>query len=703
MAIDGTTAEGTELVDKFEEFYRNYYRDDIGQLAQSYPRDQRALEVDYRDVARFDSDVADDLLNKPDQMVAFMEEALYQFDIPVAVDFSAADSSHDYEPAHVRIYNVPESRTFTPNGFSPTKHAGNYRAITGDVLVSTDTYSKITEAAFECQRCGTLSTIPQQSGEWQEPHECQGCERQGPFQVNYDNSEFIDGQTFQIQTPPEESAGMGRTLQVFVEDDITDMVDMGDRVTVSGILHLNQKESNGQAKTEFEPYLDGEHIEVEEATQTEIDIEPDMRTEIEKLADGEYGDPLEVAAESFAPQVYGHKTEKKALTLAVIGGATQTSGIRGEFHVLLIGDPSTSKSILTNRVKDIAIRSLGVSGQQSSSAGLTSTATQGDFSDGRWTLSPGAFVKANEGTVVIDELDDMDPDDRKSMLEPMANQEINVSKAGINATLSTQTAVTAAANPKQSRFDPYQPLPEQFGFESNLISRFDLVFTFRDTPDREDDHDIADHMTQYRDAKIRRERGEDLPDEKAEKIDKPVDDETLRMWLALAKQQPDPVYADDSVRQELRDSFVTLRGANGYDEDEEVPVTFRKLPGVERVARAHAKLELSSVITERHAKQAMSMVGESMQDYMTTEDGTLDADIAETGVSKSQQERRDDVRDALIEIQERRDSGNAPIEKVVEAVNDTYDRQEINHAIEHFKKKGWAYEPQTDRIRWMGE
>jgi len=35
------TAEG-ELVERFTEFYRNYYRDDISELAQNYP-EQRSL------------------------------------------------------------------------------------------------------------------------------------------------------------------------------------------------------------------------------------------------------------------------------------------------------------------------------------------------------------------------------------------------------------------------------------------------------------------------------------------------------------------------------------------------------------------------------------------------------------------------------------------------------------------------------------
>ncbi|QLH78695.1 minichromosome maintenance protein MCM [Halosimplex rubrum] len=678
-------AETTELVDLFLELYRDYYREEIGTLAQHYPQEQTALNIDHDDLYRFDPDFRDDYLANPEEMREYAEEALRLYDLPVDVNLGQA---------HARVHNLPDDKTHFPGEFSPTAEAGEYRTIRGDVLVSTDTYSKIERAAFECKRCGTLTHIPQTDGDFQEPHECQGCERQGPFRVNFDQSEFVDGETIQLQTPPEVATGTGRTLQVFVEGDLTDRVEMGDRIAVSGVLHLNQQtEGRNKGTGKFEPYLEGHHIEIEEATQADLDIDADTKARVDELANGAEGDPLTVAAESFATEVYGYLTEKKALILALIGGATNTPDIRGKFHVLLIGDPSTSKSILINRANDVAVRAIAVSGQQSSSAGLVSTATQGEFSDGRWTLSPGAFVKANEGVVTIDELDDMAPEDRKAMLEPMANQQVNVSKAGINATLSTQTAVMAAANPKYSRFDPYEPLDEQFGFDSNLLSRFDLVFTFKDRPDQDNDEAVGDHVTQYRDAKVREHRGEEIPEAQQEAIAQPVDDDTLQVWLALANRQPDPVYESDAVREKLRDSFVTLRGANGYAEDAEVPVTFRKLPGVERVARAHAKLEFSPVITDRHAEQAMELVGQSLQDYQKTEDGTLDADISESGESKTQRDRKKQLVDVL-QAKQADHGGEAPREAVVEAMTeDGHEAARVEQDIQALLDNGRAIEP----------
>jgi len=686
-----------ELAEKADALLQERCQDELARLAQEYPNDSRSIVIDHSAIYDFDPGFADDLLEAPEKIIGAIEEALRLLDdvggVPVG-----------FENARVRVGGLSETYTFYPNEFSPTKQAGNYRTIVGDVLVTTDTYSKVQVAAFECQRCGTLTRIPQTSEGWQEPHECQGCERQGPFEINYEQSEFVDGETIQLQTPPGRAAGTGRTLQVFIEDDICGQVEMGDRIAVSGILRLNQKSSGGKKKVEFEPYLQGKHVRIEDSSKADIDADAETKERVHDLAAGDEGDPLDVAADSYHPKVYGYETQKKALVLSIVGGATNTDDHRGEFHVLFIGDPSTAKSQLVNQVPEIAPRAMSVSSTSASSAGLTSTATQGEFSDGRWTLSPGVFAKANEGIVSIDELDDMEPADRAAMLEPMANQEINVSKAGINATLSTQTAVVAAANPKHSRFDPFEPIKEQFGFESNLLSRFDLVFTFRDQPDEQDDRDIADHTTKFNDAKIRQERGMDVPEEEVEAVDQPVDTETLRVWLTLAKQQPDPVYESDAVRKRLRDRFVTLRGANGYEEGAEVPVTFRKLEGVERIARAHAKLEFSDVVTERHVDAACELVGTSLNQYQKTEDGTLDADIAETGSSKSQKDRKRDVVETIKDLQSEADGDAVEESAVIETLEGDYDPSKVEDDLWSLKfEDGDASEPKTGYIRYLGD
>jgi len=687
------TADQT-TVDTYIQFLRNWYHDELATLAQNYPQDQQSLQIDHADLFSFDPDIADDMLAQPDQIKEYLENAVYDFDLPADIDLS---------DAHVRVHNLPDEHTYYPDEFSPTKHHGQYRAIQGEISKATDIYARMHEAAFECQRCGKLTRIPQVDGDFQEPHECMGCERQGPFEINFTQSDFVDGQKIRIKTPPEHAQGDGKDIDGFIKDDLCRTAGVGDRVTVCGQVQLEQDGGDRNKKNKFSPYLEIHHIEVEQTDAEDVDISQADRERIKQLANGAEGDPLELAAKTLAPKVYGYKTSKKAIVLALVGGSrTEYSGgdfDRGEFHVLLIGDPSTAKSKIVNRAEQLGWRSVGVSGKGATVAGVTATATQDEFGGGEWTLESGAFVKANKGVVCADELDDMPKDVRAAMLEPMSKQYINVNKGGINTTLETRTGVIAAANPEHGRFDPYEPISQQFVFGSTLLSRFDLVYTFKDEPDESEDSDVADHVLNSRDGAKRDERGLETEDDLAV-VDPPIEPELLQHWIALSKRQPKPVFASPKVKEQIKDSFTTLRGMHGYDPDEPVPVTFRTLEGIVRVAEAAAKFEFSDEIRMRHVEIATNLVGESMQDIGKDEDGKMDADTVETGESKSQRERMKALVGTIQEIQQETESGHAPIQEIKNRAG--YDATTVESDLASLSKKGEIYEPQTDAIRYVG-
>jgi DNA replicative helicase MCM subunit Mcm2 (Cdc46/Mcm family) len=239
-------ASNQELTDRLIEFYRNYYRDEIGELAQQYPNEKRSLYVDYEDLYQFDADLAEDYLSQPTQLREYAEEALRLYDLPADVKLGNA---------HVRLVNLPD----TVESISVhDNHIGKLIAIKGIIAEADDEDIKITDSAFECQRCGTMNYIPQQSGEYQEPHECQGCERKGPFRINFDQSEFIDSQQFTIRSTETDLAEGTEPLEinVRVEDDLVG-VSAGDYVTVTGIVHIDQQDADKQL---FELYIEGVSI-----------------------------------------------------------------------------------------------------------------------------------------------------------------------------------------------------------------------------------------------------------------------------------------------------------------------------------------------------------------------------------------------------------------------------------------------------------
>jgi len=332
------SAANTELVEQFEQFYRDYYRDEIGELARKFPNEKRSLYVDWQDLYRFDPDLADDYLSQPEQLREHAEEALRVYDLPVDVKLGGA---------HVRVRNLPETTGIRD---LRSQHVNNLVSIQGIVRKATDVRPKIQEAAFECQRCGTLSRVPQSEASYQEPHECQGCERQGPFRLNVDQSEFVDAQQIRVQESPEGLRGgeTPRAMDVRIEDDLTGEVTPGDHVTVTGVLRLEQgRDGNQENSPVFDTYVEGITVEVEEEQFEDMEItEADKKTIIELSQSGEI---YERMVGSIAPSIYGYEQQKLAIVLQLFSGVTKHlpdgTRIRGDLHMLLIGDPGTGKCI----------------------------------------------------------------------------------------------------------------------------------------------------------------------------------------------------------------------------------------------------------------------------------------------------------------------------------------------------------------------
>ncbi|WP_225335774.1 minichromosome maintenance protein MCM [Halomicrobium urmianum] len=694
------SVENTELTDAFDEFYRNYYRNEIGELAQKYPSDQKSLWVDWQDLYRFDPDLADDVRTKPEQMQDYAEEALRLFDLPIDVKLGQA---------HVRFHNLPES---TDIRAIRHEHHGRLIAVTGIVRKATNVRPKVTTAAFECQRCGTLTRIPQVSGDFQEPHECQGCERQGPFRLNMDQSEFVDAQKIRVQESPEGLRGgeTPQSIDINIEDDITGEVTAGDHVTVTGVLKLDQQGSEQDQSPMFDVYMDGVDVTIEDEQFEDMDITDEDKKEIVELSNEP--DIYDKMVGAIAPSIYGYEKEKLAMIMQLFSGVTKDlpdgSRIRGDLHMLLIGDPGTGKSQMLSYIQNIAPRSVYTSGKGSSSAGLTAAAVRDDFGDGQqWTLEAGALVLADQGIAAVDELDKMAADDRSAMHEALEQQKISVSKAGINATLKSRCSLLGAANPKYGRFDQFEPIGEQIDLEPALISRFDLIFTVTDQPDEEEDANLAEHIIQTNYAgELHTHRQETATsDYTQEEVDNVTDEvaptikpELLRKYVAYAKRNCFPTMTEEA-KQVIEDFYVDLR-LQGTDEDAAVPVTARKLEAMVRLAEASARMRLSDTVEEDDAERATSITRYCMEQIgVDPETGEFDADVVETGTSKSQRDRIQNIRGIIADIEDEYDEG-APIDVVIERAEEVgIDEPKAESEIEKLKQKGEVYEPRTDHLR----
>lgn len=682
----------TELVDGLQRFVRDYCANDLLELADKYPSERRSMYIDWSELYQYDPDVANDYLEFPSRVRRHIREAVRLYDLPVDIDLS---------DVNIRVRNVPNGKSYSVGGYR-SDDIGEYIAVGGQVAKRTQVKPRPEVLVFECKRCGTPNEVPQTGDEIQEPHECPGCERQGPFQIMESESEWSDHQLVRLQQPPEQTnGGNGATVDVRLEDDIVESVEAGDRVTVSGVMAL-ESPSNGEIA--FDPYIDGQAVELEETDYEEINID-EYEEEIEAIASGEYGDPYDLLVDSIATKIQGMETIKKAITLQLFGGVhveyPDGSVDRGDPHILLLGDPGTAKSKILQAVESIAPRSTYASGKGATAAGMTAAAVRDDFGSQEWSLEAGALVLADKGVACVDEIDKIDDTAVNSLHDALESQEVKVNKAGIEARLPARTALLAAGNPEGGRFDPNKFRAEQIDLDPALMSRFDLMFMLNDQPEEERDSEITKGMVDsHRIAAAYTADEPSVDDEKLAAIEPAIPRDLLRAYIAHAKQCVTPRIKDEEVQTELEDSFVSIRLANGEKDDVPVPVTFRKLDGLMRLAEASARIRLSDTIEMKDLDRARELVGESMRQVGFDEDaGQFDADVVETGQSKSQRDRIDTIKEIIRSLEGEHNNG-APMKDVVETAEDEdIARAQVQYTIEKLKTRGEVYEGEAGYLR----
>lgn len=658
--------------DNLLQFLRDYCQDEIAQLCKQWPREKESLEIDYLDLFRADiyeqEDISDVLTTDPMRVIKDLRHAAESYDYPVDMDI---------EP-EIRILGSEFERTVEE---LRQDDVGKYITVKGQVNELTQVEPKPVNAVFRCKNCSTPQEILQDRKTFLTPaSDCEACDRgYMGWELDDKATTYQDHQIIELAALPEDTAGGApEKIKVEVTDGLTGQVSAGDRIEVSGIVKTEKEDlhtkQNPSARRPI--YLDGWAIKSEQESFQEI--EPTRIEEIKQLPKN--GDVFNKLINSFAPHIHTDEhgdMQKLAILLSLFGGVQKQldtgSQIRGNINVLLVGDGGTAKSQFLKTAEKLAPKSVIASGKGATAAGLTATAEQSNLT-GEWSLKAGALVMANNGVACIDEFDKMTADARKSIHEALENQEVPVTKAGINTTLPAKTAVIAAANPENGEFDRFGDLIDEVDMEQPLISRFDIIFGLEDEQDTERDTTIAE--TQYRVS------AGDLD------VEPEIQYDLLREYIAYARRI-EPEFASDDVMKELVDYYVKLR-EKAEDGDEPGP---RLNDSLRRFAQASARVRLSPEIETEDAERAINMLKFHIGQVGLDEHGNISGTQINGGTT-SQQKRIESVEDAI----RRLDQDEAAM------IDEIYDRVDIpehkvDHEIEKLKQKGEVYEPITDGYR----
>merc|ERR1711972_1033084 len=209
-------------------------------------------------------------------------------------------------------------------------------------------------------------------------------------------------------------------------------------------------------------------------------------------------DCFDVLARAIAPGIQGHLEVKKGILLMLIGGTPRKTDegikLRGDINVCLLGDPATAKSAMLKWVSTFLPRAVFASGKSSTAAGLTASVLRDQELDQERVIQPGALMLADNGICCIDEFEQMDSKDMVAIHEAMEHHTITLSKAGIQATLNARTSILASCLPKNTYYQPTQPIHKNVDLSPPILSRFDLMFVIQDIHDESNDDRVAEHI-----------------------------------------------------------------------------------------------------------------------------------------------------------------------------------------------------------------
>ena len=678
------------------------------------------VEVPFHELQGFDPEFADDVLEHPRQILDSGTQTLIEI----------CRERGEQIDAVLRVGELPRDsrRSLRDIGTADIERLRSVEAI---ITKISDLKPRLHMAVFSCEACGnTIEMNQKNERELVEPLRCppehSGCggsrnSKENPTRFNLvvNISRMVNNQWIEIQELPENvpSGAQPTRGSVLVEGDQVNRHLPGERI-VANLMPVVRSEVRRSKKTPmFDIIYHLISSEHENTPFNEIKISEEERDEIVEISQRE--DLMRLMQQSIAPSIFATGVMhyvKRSLALQLFGGVRRVNPdrtrLRGDIHILLMGDPGVAKSQLLDYMSKLSPRGKLASGGGVSGAGLTAAAVRDAFGDGRFALEAGILPLSDRGLAAIDEFDKISEDDRRTMHPAMEQQQIHVAKGGITATLPARCAILAAANPTDGRFSkrgPNQSVMRSYnetGLPPPLASRFDIIWMIRDEIRVEDDERIARHMLKTRTKGVSESKVEESlelnPTEGQEDqiFAIGVDDtehltiEFLRKFIAYAKRNIHPDLNEDAKARLLEyytDERQSFSREDQTGESEVIPITPRALEALIRLTEAHARMHLREVATADDADVALAVFR-----HWREESGIEDESELYSGVSARVRNANAVVRQFVRDICAERD-GKANLDEIYSrAASTNIPETTVDEVLSRMRMSGELFSPTND-------
>jgi len=266
-------------------------------------------------------------------------------------------------------------------------------------------------------------------------------------------------------------------------------------------------------------------------------------------------------------------------------------------HSMCDGKRGSGKSKIMESLQEVAENSQFADAQNASSAGLTATVSQTSKLQGegeQWVITAGTLPQAHEGVAFVDELDKAEHRTQEVLATPMASGRVIIKKAG-EAKLTAETSIVSAANPDGQTYDGGEPI-DSLDIPVHIQNRFDLILRVDDEVKQEAEE---------------REIMRKIAERKQGQYDSPLDKNTLRDYVALAKRQE--VEMTDEAQEEIIDRILELRMDFTKSNLASIEMSGREQEKLTRLSSSMTKLRLADEVQEQDVARAWNLMLHGLQ------------------------------------------------------------------------------------------
>ncbi|RWS14736.1 DNA helicase MCM8-like isoform X2 [Dinothrombium tinctorium] len=655
-----------EIVQKCERFLR---RKPLTLEAVKDIEWKHSFVVSFVEISEFDESLVSFLNQEPSICLQCFALAMHQILICKAIEDEFNEHTYVLPPLNVRLidYNV-----FAEIKQLSFQFYGKLVSVKGTVVKIESVRDICTKLCFKCTSCDKVTPVAQPNGRFRSIKKCKinECKGQLISLPYHPQTEISPLQMIKIQEiddcASEQSGGLPITTLVELKDDLVNSCMLGDIITVSGIVKvLEPTTSFKDSKQKFDFYI--EAVSIGNNKKAKVDFEEFSRSDINEFKSiSQNKDVFRLLIASLNPSIYGYEVVKAGILLALFSGTqryndeTKKIPLRGDIHLLIVGDPGVGKSQLLKAAANVAPKSSYVCGNTSTAAGLTVALTR-DKSGNDFNIEGGALVMADGGLCCIDEFDKM-KQQHQALLEAMERQTVTIAKAGFICSVSSRTSILAAANPFGGRYNRARTVSENLRIDSALLSRFDLIFVTIDKPNKQIDSKLSNHVVAMKHGFISDDNDISLIESSyftgseentvksnevfVNKIRMTQSDnsyliphELMKKYIAYARKFVHPAI-DNEAASLLRNFYLQLRKKS---QSHCTPiVTIRQLESLIRLTEARARLELQESATAEHAKDVIEIFQQALIDTYMDEEGNflIDRTVLGVGMSKRAQSKR---------------------------------------------------------------